>query len=311
MQTTQINLGIQNPSLSALASRTYKPGYTQVPDSALPRVIQDQLKAIFLVLTGRELPPESSTLLVKASSGVFERIYTPTLFKRSEPEEGQSLLYIKWGAEEIDLQAGTKAGFVGPAGPNENLTIGFAEVDQGRGKDTVLQCEFVDEASNQALLFSVQVRFVSYDKDTKPEISALNILAKRNVKELAALIAEAPKGGSGGGLGTDVANLRDLELGSYLVTQYRAVNTKYGVKYIVRIAATPELGRETEFECWGDKNINATIGSDPAPIITPDKPARLTMISKTALADNKWKIQASLIVSDYVPSIGGLNLNFD
>lgn len=309
MQTTIVNLTINNPSLSALASRTYKPGYTPVPNTALPRVIQEQLKAMFRVLTGTELPAESSTLLIKASQGTFERLYTPTIFKRVDPTPEQTQLYIKWGDIEVDLQCGTKAGVTPKSGANDNLTALFAEVDQGRGLDKVVQFEYVDDVSDQVIIFYVPVRLEDNDKETGPQISQLNILAKRNIKDLCALINEAPKGT--GGLGGDVVSLKDLEVGAYSVTGFRTVNTKYGTKYILRIAAQVLLGREVEFECWGDKNLNAVLGSDPQPTITAEKPAQLTVISKTELLDGKCRVQASLIVSDYAAVEGGLSLNFD
>lgn len=317
--TTIINLNINNPFLSALASKIYKPGYTNVPDTALPKAIRQQLELFYRTLTGNELPADSSTLLVKASkdNGSFERLYVPSLFKRSEPQEGQSVLFLKWGQTEIDLASGTKVGLYlarevgedGKPNPNENLTIQFADAEFGRGKDLALQFQLIDDASDQIIIFNAAIRLASYEN--KPELSALNVFAKRDIAKLAALIADAPGSGGGGGGGLPVCNLRDLELGAYNITGYRAVKTKYGIKYILKFAPTPELNQPNEFEAWGDKNVNVSLGSVPAPIISLDAPAVLTILAKIPLDDNKIRLQVSFTISQYEATEGGLSLDFN
>ena len=124
VSTFKISPALDDRNRARLESKTYARAYTDIPNKALPETYRTGLAAVFNALTGEEFDPESSTFTVRAdANGTFKRLYSPTVF--STEEKG---LVIRWGAQDIPLQAGdiiacgTSVG-VGSMKPGSNVSI--------------------------------------------------------------------------------------------------------------------------------------------------------------------------------------------
>ena len=93
MKNTKIDVNLSERNRARLETKTYDSNYTDVPNRALPEALKDEMGVIYEALTGDALPEDSHTFTVRANSGTFKRLYSPTVFST----EGNAGVIIRWG----------------------------------------------------------------------------------------------------------------------------------------------------------------------------------------------------------------------
>jgi hypothetical protein len=288
MATTSIQLALTNPVLAALAARTYKQGYTNVPNVNLPAVLREQCDTIYKVLTGNELPLDDTSIAIKAQKdGSFDRLYPPKLYKSAD---GLAAV-IRWGTAEILLDNELKTLQKLPA--KHKMTVAFSTCNfSGRGDDPSFRIKYF--ADKDVLTFDCAVACKSY-KDYSVE--AFNTAYELEPESVLELITCLPTGESGGGTIYDVSSLMKdyapngtTEVLEFPVISYRAVTAndkktgKDRTTYVLKCLGVvhEQLNSFADwtagpFETWGNPATNALLCANPAPAISEQQPAVLVV----------------------------------
>ncbi len=287
MAVKLIDLSQKNVAFARLQARVYERNYTPVPNSALPKTILASLDAIFTELTGgRQLSLADSTLLVKANEGVFARMFTP-LFAVNE-ETGK--FTIKWGTELLDLDVVDNK-LVPVGNPTTKLVFKASKFNfSGRGDDVCVIAQLKVGADQVRMPLAVR----PIDWNVPLDADEFEAAFEEDINSLLPMLAQTKAGATGsnanaGSSGT-VLSFKDLEPAqSYSVTGYREVKTSYGINHILTLA--------NGVECWGHSSVKNVLLAGP--VITPEQPAILSIISRKELNDGKFKVVAAIQVTAF------------
>lgn len=288
--TNKIAPQLDDKNRARLESKTYKKLYTDIPNKALPESYRTGLAAIFRALTGEDFDPESSTFTVRAdSSGVFKRLYSPTVFST---EEGG--LIVRWGDRDIPLEVSNDK--ISTAKAAKGTKFSFKEEQIGKYKEPALSVS----TTSDGVLHTLPIPIRSANFEDKVSVELLELLLSENPEAIAEKVA----------LATDLSKRNNSEIsdakprmvghyvkvahlpiGEYNVTTYRAKEGgQYGTKYYLQVQI-PEpfsapirvkrgdewLTEEAEVSDWAVVEPNTTLKKTLAaePVITPDAPAVL------------------------------------
>lgn len=311
MITTTRNVPINSNSYEflPLGAREYKMDYTQLPNANLSVDVREDLSMFFKVLTGKELPLEEHTFLIKSYEGTYSRLFGPVLKRGTDEIEGldPSQVYIQWGPNFIPLQfqANKVLNQHGDEIDAEFGTFNFS----GRGEDAALMVSV--ETESEQVTLPIAVRFFDWKTPIEPKV--LNSLLKKTPEKLTELFQQATNKKSGGSsferIEADLDfDFKELDINKpYEVIGYYPCKTSYGVSY--RIFLNNFEDTEGQVACgWAHSSIRPLLATKP--VISRDEPATLTVRSKEVLDNGRVRIRSSLILSHVDESPTALNLNF-
>lgn len=292
-----VDVSLTGKNAARLAMREYKKAYTNVPNSALPKSLSETLNTIYEFFTGESLPPEDYTFLVRAENGKFRRVFSPAAY--SNPD-GSGFL-IRWGERDIPLLI--QDGKV--TASNKAKHSVKVKIQSINGYDTVvLALSFADKEKN---IYSMPfpLRPASYE-DGIDDNELEMFIEEGMVEKALALVAEPPVpsdksgeqdySGSGERLEGPVIKVSQLEIGDWPITAFRRYKNNYGVQHLMQSYAevpfsamvsgknedgewtTEEKEISGNFILKANNAANKMLMSDP--IITQEKPATLSVVSK-------------------------------
>jgi hypothetical protein len=301
-----VDIASNSKDLIALSAREYESDYTPLPNANLPKSLKTDLSAFFTLLTGEEMPLEENTFLIKSYEGVYSRLFGPVL-KVGQDGVGNTSpdkLYVQWGPRFIPLEFAP--GQVTTSSGTE-LDVEFSTYNfSARGEDAAMLLT-IDNETEQFVL-PIAVRFADWENPVEPKV--LNTFLKKTPEKLLEVIQKvsSKSGGSRERIEADQeVDFKELDVNfPYEVIGYYPCKTTYGVSYRLFINNLPEEDKTSV--CWAHSSIRPLLATRPE--ITREKPATLTLRSKTELDNGRVKIRSNLILSRQEDDPEALNLSF-
>jgi hypothetical protein len=177
----------------------------------------------------------------------------------------------------------------------------------GRGTDPAIMVSVDEEDGSGQTVMPIAVRFIDFKNPPEPKI--LNSLLKKGkTDEILPLVQEVTPRGTGSRVDADHdIDFRELPIGQYQVTSYRAANTKYGTSYRIVIADYPNVGETAE--TWAHASLRQLLAT--APEVSEEKPALLHIKDKEQMDDGKTRIRCTLLLTKQEEvNPDSLDLNF-
>ena len=319
--TFKIQPQFDDKNRARLSSRSYKPGYTDIPNKSLPASYKDGLSAVFKALTGEDFDPEASTFTVRAdANGTFKRLYSPTVF--STEEKG---LVIRWGDRDIPLELAP--GKISTAKAAKGTKFSFKEEQIGKYKEPALSVS----CTSSGTVYTLPIPIRSADYEDQVSVELLDVLIDENPEAIAEKVQIASdlskRNESSGGerMYGHFVKVAYLPKGEYRVTTYRAKEGgNYGTKYFLQVQI-PEafsapvrqqvdgewVTEEAEITDWAivepNNSLKQILAADP--VITPDAPATLTVLSHDEY-NGYPTAKCSLKVQRFVEDVEAFDLEF-
>ena len=244
---------------------------------------------IYEALTGDSLPEDSHTFTVRADSGTFKRLYSPTVFST----EGNEGVIIRWG--DRDIPVSFDSGKIKVEGAATKTKFAFKDETIGRYEEPVLSVSIAQSGTLYTMPFPVR----SADWENRVNGDILDALLEESPDKIAenlAVAGDPSKRGEGGPrMQGHIIKVAELPLGTYTLTAYRSRETQYGMDYMIQtvieepFVATTRMKDEVTEE-WGDAEVEVSgfaivkpnnalkklLAADP--IIDDANPATLTVI---------------------------------
>ena len=289
MKNAKIDVNLSERNRARLETKTYESAYTDVPNRALPESLKAELGVIYEALTGESLPEDSNTFTVRADSGTFKRLYSPTVFST----EGNEGVIIRWGDRDIPVSFET--GKIKVEGAAAKTKFAFKDDTIGKYEEPVLSVSIAQSGTLYTMPFPVR----SADWENRVSGDVLDALLEEAPETIAknlAVASDPSKRGEGGPrMQGHIIKVAELPLGTYTLTSYRSRETQYGMDYMIQtvieepFVATTRMKDETTEE-WGDVEVEISgfaivkpngalkklLAADP--IIDESNPATLTVI---------------------------------
>jgi len=290
IKTVKINPALDERNRARLESKNYNRAYTDVPNSALPETLRTGLGAVYNALTGEELDPSGSTFTVRAdNSGVFKRLYSPTVFST---ETGS--LVVRWGDRDIPLDV--ESGKISTATAPKGTKFSFKDEPIGKYTEACLNVS----VSNNGTLYTLPFPVRSISMEDKLSADLLDLLLDENpaaIAEKVQVASDLSKRGEGGGSGERMfghfIKVAQLPIGEYTVTTYRMKENDYGPQYYLQVQVREPFVASVRTQVdgeWVDQEVEicdyAIVKPNNAlkkvmaaePIITPETPATLRVL---------------------------------
>ena len=289
MKNTKIDVNLSERNRARLETKTYDSNYTDVPNRALPEALKDEMGVIYEALTGDALPEDSHTFTVRADSGTFKRLYSPTVFST----EGNAGVIIRWGDRDIPVTF--DSGKVKVEGAATKTKFAFKDETIGRYDEPVLSVSIAQSGTLYTMPFPVR----SADWENRVNGDILDALLEESPDKIAenlAVAGDPSKRGEGGPrMQGHIIKVAELPIGTYTLTAYRSRETQYGMDYMIQtvieepFVATTRV-KDDVTEEWGDAEVEVSgfaivkpnnalkklLAADP--IIDDTNPASLTII---------------------------------
>ena len=289
MKNCKIDVNLSERNHARLETKTYDSNYTDVPNRALPEALREELGVIYEALTGEDLPTDSNTFTVRADSGTFKRLYSPTVFST----EGNAGVIIRWGDRDIPVTF--DSGKIVVEGALPKTKFAFKDDLIGKYEEPVLSVSIAKAGTLYTMPFPVR----SADWENRVNGDILDALLEESPDKIAEQLAVAgdpSKRGEGGPrMQGYIVKVAELPLGTYTLTSYRSRETSYGITYLVQavveepFSATTRVKDELTDE-WGDAEVEVSgfcivkpntalkklLAADP--VITEESPAYLTVL---------------------------------
>jgi hypothetical protein len=289
MKNVKIDVNLSERNRARLETKTYDSAYTDVPNRALPAALKDEMGVIYNALTGEDLPEDSHTFTVRADSGTFKRLYSPTVFST----EGNEGVIIRWGDRDIPVTF--DSGKIKVEGAATKTKFAFKDETVGKYEEPVLSVSIAQSGTLYTMPFPVR----SADWENRVNGDILDALLEESPDKIAenlAVAGDPSKRGEGGPrMQGHIIKVAELPLGTYTLTAYRSRETQYGMDYMIQtvieepFVATTRVKDETTEE-WGDAEVEVSgfaivkpnnalkklLAADP--IIDENNPATLTVI---------------------------------
>ena len=289
MKNTKIDVNLSERNRARLETKTYDSNYTDVPNRALPEALKDEMGVIYEALTGDALPEDSHTFTVRADSGTFKRLYSPTVFST----EGNAGVIIRWGDRDIPVTF--DSGKVKVEGAATKTKFAFKDETIGRYDEPVLSVSIAQSGTLYTMPFPVR----SADWENRVNGDILDALLEESPDKIAenlAVAGDPSKRGEGGPrMQGHIIKVAELPIGTYTLTAYRSRETQYGMDYMIQtvieepFVATTRV-KDDVTEEWGDAEVEVSgfaivkpnnalkklLAADP--IIDDTNPASLTVI---------------------------------
>ena len=289
MKNTKIDVNLSERNRARLETKTYDSNYTDVPNRALPEALKDEMGVIYEALTGDALPEDSHTFTVRADSGTFKRLYSPTVFST----EGNAGVIIRWGDRDIPVTF--DSGKVKVEDAAAKTKFAFKDETIGRYDEPVLSVSIAQSGTLYTMPFPVR----SADWENRVNGDILDALLEESPDKIAenlAVAGDPSKRGEGGPrMQGHIIKVAELPIGTYTLTAYRSRETQYGMDYMIQtvieepFVATTRV-KDDVTEEWGDAEVEVSgfaivkpnnalkklLAADP--IIDDTNPASLTII---------------------------------
>ena len=289
MKNVKVDVNLSERNRARLETKTYESAYTDVPNRALPAALKDEMGVIYEALTGDSLPEDSHTFTVRADSGTFKRLYSPTVFAT----EGNAGVILRWGDRDIPLSF--DGGKIKVEGAATKTKFAFKDETIGKYEEPVLSVSIAQSGTLYTMPFPVR----SADWENKVNGDILDALLEESPDKIAenlAVAGDPSKRGEGGPrMQGHIIKVAELPLGTYSLTAYRSRETQYGMDYMIQavieepFVATTRMKDEVTEE-WGDAEVEVSgfaiikpnnalkklLAADP--IIDETNPASLTVI---------------------------------
>ena len=289
MKNVKIDVNLSERNRARLETKTYDSAYTDVPNRALPEALKDEMGVIYEALTGDALPEDSHTFTVRADSGTFKRLYSPTVFST----EGNAGVIIRWG--DRDIPVSFDSGKIKVEGAATKTKFAFKDETVGKYEEPVLSVSIAQSGTLYTMPFPVR----SADWENRVNGDILDALLEESPDKIAenlAVAGDPSKRGEGGPrMQGHIIKVAELPLGTYTLTAYRSRETQYGLDYMIQtvieepFVATTRMKDEVTEE-WGDAEVEVSgfaivkpnnalkklLAADP--IIDENNPATLTVI---------------------------------
>ena len=289
MKNVKVDVNLSERNRARLETKTYDSAYTDVPNRALPEALKDEMGVIYEALTGDSLPEDSHTFTVRADSGTFKRLYSPTVFST----EGNEGVIIRWG--DRDIPVSFDSGKIKVDGAATKTKFAFKDETIGRYEEPVLSVSIAQSGTLYTMPFPVR----SADWENRVNGDILDALLEESPDKIAenlAVAGDPSKRGEGGPrMQGHIIKVAELPLGTYTLTAYRSRETQYGMDYMIQtvieepFVATTRMKDEVTEE-WGDAEVEVSgfaivkpnnalkklLAADP--IIDDANPATLTVI---------------------------------
>lgn len=320
MKNVKIDVNLSERNRARLETKSYESAYTDVPNRALPESLKEDMGVIYTALTGEDLPEDSHTFTVRADSGTFKRLYSPTVFST----EGNEGVIIRWGDRDIPVTF--DSGKVKVEGAAAKTKFAFKDDLIGKYEEPVLSVSIAQSGTLYTMPFPVR----SADWENRVNGDILDALLEESPDKIAEQLAVAgdpSKRGEGGPrLQGYIIKVAELPLGTYSLTSYRPRETQYGMDYMIQavieepFVATTRVKDEVTEE-WGDAEVEvsgfAIIKPNTAlkkllaadPIISEESPATLTVLEHGEYNGFKTA-KVTLKCSAFVDDADGFNLDF-
>lgn len=310
IQTIEASLGTENKALAPFQTRRYDNKYTPITFGELNQVSPQMASAwgLFVQWLSGEKPNDADiAFTIRANEGVFDRIFGATLCRKDD----QIGFMVGNKFYPVNFKKGV------PEAP-DGLEVGasFAMAKLNGYESVYFNVNIYVEAKSANVTYTVPVRLTEQAMDESS--SNLNTFLKRDLKALRNALDEFPN--LSGGL---TLKLNQLDLGTYRVTGYRAVNAKHGVTYILDIEgqggdivySLEPMGMLTMGESanidkcsvWANYKLSSVLSLDP--VITPEKPAELQVASMRKTKAGHVSVDVALIV-DLAVADDYLDLSF-
>jgi len=289
MKNAKIDVNLSERNRARLETKTYESAYTDVPNRALPESLKAELGVIYEALTGESLPEDSNTFTVRADSGTFKRLYSPTVFST----EGNEGVIIRWG--DRDIPVSFESGKIKVEGAAAKTKFAFKDDTIGKYEEPVLSVSIAQSGTLYTMPFPVR----SADWENRVSGDVLDALLEEAPETIAknlAVASDPSKRGEGGPrMQGHIIKVAELPLGTYTLTSYRSRETQYGMDYMIQtvieepFVATTRMKDEVTEE-WGDAEVEISgfaivkptgalkklLAADP--IIDESNPATLTVL---------------------------------
>ena len=289
MKNVKIDVNLSERNRARLESRSYDSNYTDVPNRALPETLRAELGVIYEALTGDGLPDDSNTFTVRANSGTFQRLYSPTVFST----EGNEGVIVRWGDRDIPVQL--EEGKIKVEGADRKVKFAFKDDQIGKYDEPVLSVSIAKEGTLYTMPFPVR----SADWDNRMTGDILEALLEESPDKIAenlGIAGDPSKRGEGGpSLQGHWIKVAELPLGTYQLTYYRERETQYGMDYMIQAVidepfVATSRAKDPNTEEWGDvevevsgfavikpnKQLKKLLAAEP--IISEEQPATLTVL---------------------------------
>jgi len=320
MKNCKIDTQLSERNRARLETNTYDSAYTDVPNRALPESLKEEMGVIYEALTGEGLPEDSHTFTVRAESGTFKRLYSPTVFAT----EGNAGVIIRWG--DRDIPVSFDGGKVKVEGAAAKTKFAFKDETLGKYEEPVLSVSIAQSGTLYTMPFPVR----SADWENRVNGDILDALLEESPEKIAEQLAVAgdpSKRGEGGPrMQGYIIKVAELPLGTYTLTSYRPRETQYGMDYMIQtvieepFVATTRVKDEVTEE-WGDAEVEVSgfaivkpnnalkklLAADP--IIDEANPATLTVIEHGEYNGFKTA-KVALKCSAFVDDADGFDLDF-
>jgi hypothetical protein len=305
-----LDVGTSSPDFAPLAGREFSSKFKALPNANLAKAMRLGLDKVYIALTGEELPLEDNTFLIKSEDGIYSRLFGPILKAGNDEVEGTATgqFCIHWGNRYIPVSLGKEGVSVEINGQTVSLEAEFAEFNfSGRGNDPALMISVDEEDGSGQTVLPVAIRYIDYKN--QPETKAVNAMMRKNkADEILPLVEQVvPRGTSSRADADHDIDFRELPLGQYRVTSYRAANTRYGTSYRIVIADYPNEGETAE--TWAHASLRQLLATSPE--VSEDKPALLHIKDKEVMEDGKTRIRCTLLLTKQEEvNPDSLDLNF-
>ena len=335
---------INAESHARLEAKSYDKNYTDIPNRVLPQDVFKALSAMYFELSGgNALSVEGFTFTARADNGILRGILAPSVYRAAtypEVAEGASAsdveptiedsLVIKWGQEVLPLN-------VSPEGVSfanstaKKIKYALKTESTGRFEDTCLVVTLTDSATKEIYTVMFPVRSADWDNRLDPDVAEV-LLEEGNITGFLDFFQVLPnpnrKGGDGSGrLKGYFIKVAHLPLGEYVVTDYRTkLGGQYGPDYFLQVEViepfvAPTGVKDQETGEWADQEVeisdHVVIKPNTAlkkilaaqPVITPDAPARLTVLEHSEYNGHPTA-KVRLEVSSFEEKEGTIALSF-
>lgn len=319
MKNVKIDVNLSERNRARLETKSYESAYTDVPNRALPQTLKDEMGVIYEALTGEGLPEDSHTFTVRADSGTFKRLYSPTVFSTEDKN-----VVIRWG--DRDIPVSFEAGKIKVEGAAAKTKFAFKDETLGKYEEPVLSVSIAQSGTLYTMPFPVR----SADWENRVNGDILDALLEESPEKIAENLAVAgdpsKRGESGPRMQGYIIKVAELPLGTYTLTSYRSRETQYGMDYMIQavieepFSATTRMKDEVTEE-WGDAEVEVSgfaiikpnnalkklLAADP--VIDENNPATLTVIEHGEYNGYKTA-KVALKCTAFVDDADGFNLDF-
>lgn len=324
MQTFRAEISNTNSVLAPLMGRRYDSATTQFTyqevASQVSKNIAKAYALLYKVLTGNDIPPETTLFTVAAADGAFKRFYAPTICKNSK---GDGLILLM-GSESIPLKL-TKGEFKDIYVPEGmDFTSKLTQEEVGDFKETIVKISIFIEAQDLLMVYPISLRLAITEdengKKTEPEFDALEQVYSRSTAKLLPMVGDVPNVSNFDGPLLKLSQLDEESV--YSVVGVRECKPGGRLSFILHIQPTeedqgydkageyemfPEIGAEV----WANTAIkNVLLGK---PEISEEKPAELIIRSHRKNKSGTTTTDCALIVQQKAidPSSLEEELDFD